>query len=85
MCGRFGLFPELDALAEQFNFDPSIMYDIYHPRWNIPPTASVLTIHKDSQESIPSKNSARLLRWGMSGAGSKKSIKSKPSPVQRTR
>ena len=75
MCGRFGLFPELDALAEQFNFDPSIMHDIYHPRWNIPPTASVLTIHNDSQESIPSKNSARLLRWGMAGARSKKGSK----------
>ena len=31
MCGRFGLFAELDALAEQFNFDPSIMQDIYSP------------------------------------------------------
>ncbi len=36
MCGRFGLFAELDALAEQFNFDPSIMRDVYSPRWNIP-------------------------------------------------
>ena len=32
MCGRFGLFAELDALAEQFNFDPSIMRDIHNPR-----------------------------------------------------
>ena len=75
MCGRFGLFPELDALAEQFNFDPSIMQDIYHPRWNIPPTASVLTIHNDSQESVSSKNSARLLRWGMAGTRSNKTSK----------
>ena len=29
MCGRFGLFAELDALAEQFNYDPYIMRDIF--------------------------------------------------------
>lgn len=31
MCGRFGLFAELDALAEQFNFDPSIMVTEQRP------------------------------------------------------
>ena len=50
MCGRFGLFAELDALAEQFNFDPSIMQDIYNQRWNIPPTVPVLTVHRSSDE-----------------------------------
>lgn len=65
MCGRFGLFAELDALAEQFNFDPSIMRDIYFPRWNIPPTVPVLTVQPASSEGQSGKNTARLLRWGM--------------------
>ena len=68
MCGRFGLFAELDVLAEQFNFDPSIMRDIYSPRWNIPPTAPVLSVHGNLRESASGENEARLLRWGMTGA-----------------
>ena len=70
MCGRFGLYAELDALAELFNFDPSIMRDIYSPRWNIPPTTPVLSVHHTSQASAPVENTARLLRWGMTSAGS---------------
>ena len=68
MCGRFGLFAELDALAEQFNFDPSIMQDIYTQRWNIPPTVPVLTVQPSSSEGQSGRNTARLLRWGMTGA-----------------
>ena len=68
MCGRFGLFAELDALAEQFNFDPSIMQDIYSPRWNISPTVPVLTVQRSSNEGQADKNTARLLRWGVTGA-----------------
>ena len=68
MCGRFGLFAELDALAEQFNFDPSIMRDIYSPRWNIPPTTPVLSVLHNTQVSESNENTARLLRWGMTGA-----------------
>ena len=68
MCGRFGLFAELDELAEQFNFDPSIMQDIYSPRWNIPPTVPVLAVQPSSSEVQSGKNTARLLRWGMTGA-----------------
>ena len=68
MCGRFGLFAELDALAEQFNFDPSIMHDIYSPRWNIPPTTPVLNIHHSPQAGASGENEAKLLRWGMMGA-----------------
>ena len=68
MCGRFGLFAELDELAEQFNFDPSIMQDIYSPRWNIPPTVPVLTVQPPSSGGQSGKNTARLLRWGMTGA-----------------
>ena len=72
MCGRFGLFAELDALAEQFNFDPSIIQDIYQPRWNIPPTTPILSVRRNSQEKY-GKNEVRLLRWGMAGARSPRS------------
>lgn len=75
MCGRFGLFAELDALAEQFNFDPSIMQDIYQPRWNIPPTLPVLTVQQSSDEQTSRRNTARLLRWGMTGAQAKNQTK----------
>ena len=68
MCGRFGLFAELDALAEQFNFDPSITRDIYSPRWNIPPTVPVLVVQPSSSEVQSGRNTARLMRWGMTGA-----------------
>jgi putative SOS response-associated peptidase YedK len=37
MCGRFGLFSELDDLAEQFNFAPTIVRDIYQPRFRFQP------------------------------------------------
>ena len=67
------MFAELDALAEQFNFDPSIMRDIYSPRWNIPPTAPVLTVQPSSSEGRSGRNIPRLLRWGMTGARSPRS------------
>ena len=68
MCGRFGLFAELDALAEQFNFDPSIMQDIYSPRWNIPPTVPVMAVQPSSSESRSGKNTVGLMRWGLTAA-----------------
>ena len=78
MCGRFGLFAELDALAEQFNFDLSIMQDIYSPRWNIPPTVPVMTVQPSSSEDLSAKNTARLLRWGMTGARNPRAKSSRP-------
>ena len=78
MCGRFGLFSELDDLAEQFNFAPTIVRDIYQPRWNIPPTAAVLTIQSntvqngedpgDTDPGDPDARIPRVLRWGMTAA-----------------
>ena len=53
---------------EQFNFDPSIMRDIYFPRWNIPPTVPVLTVQPSSSEGQSARNTARLLPWGLTGA-----------------
>ena len=75
MCGRFGLFAELDELAEQFNFDPSIMQDIYHPRWNIPPTVPVLGIQRSTRENVAGENRAGLLKWGMTAGWSKSQSK----------
>ena len=66
MCGRFGLFAELDLLALQFNLDPRILREIYERRWNISPTMPVLSIEKERD-----KNSVRLMRWGMGGARSR--------------
>jgi putative SOS response-associated peptidase YedK len=83
MCGRFGLFSELDDLAEQFNFAPTIVRDIYQPRWNIPPTAAVLTIQSNTVQrrgdpddldpddpgpDDPDARIPRVLRWGMTAA-----------------
>ena len=76
MCGRFGLFAELDELAEEFNFDPSIMQDIYHPRWNIPPTVPMLSVHRN-EGSASGGTRARLLRWGM--AAGRSASRPKPS------
>ena len=67
MCGRFGLFSELDELAEQFNFAPTIVRDIYQPRWNIPPTTTVLTV-QNSADGYDDTRVPRLLRWGMTAA-----------------
>lgn len=72
MYGRFGLLAELDVLAEQFNFDPSIMRDIYNPRWNIAPTAPALTVRPGSAANGSAINEARLTRWRMTGMGSTK-------------
>ena len=73
MCGRFGLFSELDDLAEQFNFAPTVVRDIYQPRWNIPPTTGILTVQSNTvqNQNDPDDPDARIphiLRWGMTAA-----------------
>ena len=75
MCGRFGLFSELDDLAEQFNFAPTVVRDIYQPRWNIPPTTGILTVQSNTVQNDTAQNrdepddpDARILRWGMPAA-----------------
>ncbi len=75
MCGRYGLFAELDTLAEQFDFDSAMMENVYTPRWNIPPTTPVLTVQSAgaNTEGIYRPNTASLLRWGMTGARNPKS------------
>ena len=68
MCGRFGLFSELDDLAEQFNFAPTVVRDIYQPRWNIPPTTGILTVQSHNDPGDPDARIPRILRWGMTAA-----------------
>ncbi len=70
MCGRFGLFEELEALARHFHIDPRELLDIYQLRWNISPTMPVLTI--EGNEDASASNSARLRRWGLSGHHSRR-------------
>ena len=68
MCGRFGIYAELDELADQFDFDLSGQKDTYRPSWNVSPTMHVLAVLRPTVESHPSGNVARMLRWGMQGA-----------------
>ena len=82
MCGRFGLFSELDGLAEQFNFAPTVVRDIYQPRWNIPPTTGILTVQSNTVQNRddpddPNARIPRILRWGMLAA--------RRSPLARAR
>ena len=64
MCGRYGLFAELDKLAEELGFPPHPARSGYRPSWNIAPSASVLVISAPTNE-----REAAMLRWGMSPAG----------------
>lgn len=60
MCGRFGLFSDLDRLAEQFGFDPLTVRDMFAPSYNVAPTNSVLTLTAPGLALEP-----QLMRWGL--------------------
>ena len=60
MCGRFGLFSDLDRLAEQFGFDPLTVRDLFDPSYNVAPTNSVLTLTAPGLALEP-----QLMRWGL--------------------
>ena len=60
MCGRFGLFSDLDRLAEQFGFDPLTVRDLFDPSYNVAPTNSVLTLTAPGLAMEP-----QLMRWGL--------------------
>ena len=60
MCGRFGLFAELGDLAGHFDFRAEPLQGSYLPRWNIPPTASILTVLGDGDA-----RAAGMMRWGL--------------------
>lgn len=68
MCGRFGLFAELGDLAGHFDFQAEPLRAIYLPRWNIPPTASILTVLSDSDG-----RTAGMMRWGLTPSRSRNS------------
>ena len=44
MCGRYGLFAELDKLAEELGFPPHPARSDYRQSWNIAPSASILVV-----------------------------------------
>ena len=60
MCGRFGLFAELGDLAGHFDFGAEPLQGSYLPRWNIPPTAPILTVLSDGDA-----RAAGMMRWGL--------------------
>ncbi len=60
MCGRFGLFAELEDLAGHFDFGAEPLQGSYLPRWNIPPTSSVLTVFREGDT-----RAAGMMRWGL--------------------
>lgn len=72
MCGRFGLFAELDDLAGQFNFAADPVRDDYRPRWNIPPSAPALTVHNGGGRDGAGARVPRILRWGMGRGGGRR-------------
>lgn len=60
MCGRYGLFDNLDDLGTQLGFDPAAVRAAYLPRWNIAPTTPALVV-----ESVPDVGRlAQILPWG---------------------
>ncbi len=60
MCGRFGLFAEIGDLAGHFDFRAEPLQGSYLPRWNIPPTAPILTVLSDGDA-----RAASMTRWGL--------------------
>ena len=64
MCGRYGLFAELDNLAEELDFPPHPAQSGYRHSWNIAPSASILVLAAPRGE-----RKVGMMRWGMSPAG----------------
>ena len=60
MCGRFGLFSDLDRLAEQFGFDPVTVRELYTPSYNVAPTVNVLALTAPGLKLEP-----QVMRWGL--------------------
>ena len=58
MCGRFGLFGDVDDLAGHFGVTAADL-EGYAPRWNIAPTMPILTVGGGSAVGIA--------RWGIPG------------------
>ena len=52
MCGRYGLFVELDNLAEELDFPPHQAQAGYRQSWNIAPSASILVVSTQDGERV---------------------------------
>ena len=52
MCGRYGLFAELDKLAEELDFRPHPARAGYRQSWNIAPAASILVVSAPNGECV---------------------------------
>ena len=76
MCGRYGLFADLDDLGAQLGFDPAAVRDAYRPRWNIAPTAAALVVESGAgvrqigAGRIGVGRVGRMVRWGGPAASS---------------
>ena len=71
MCGRYGLFADLDDLGAQLGFDPAAARDAYRPRWNIAPTAAALVVEAGAGVGqIGVGRVGRTVRWGGPAASS---------------
>ena len=66
MCGRYGLFADLDDLGAQLGFDPAAVRDVYRPSWNIAPTAGALVVESGGGGF---GRIGRMARWGGPAAG----------------
>ena len=64
MCGRYGLFAELDKLAEELGFPPHPARSGYRPSWNIALSSSILIVSAPTGERV-----GGMMRWWMSSAG----------------
>ena len=60
MCGRFGLFSDLDHLAEQFGLEPLALRELYQASYNVAPTQDVLTVSASGLALEPI-----WMRWGL--------------------
>ncbi len=60
MCGRFGLFIDLDELVDMLSLDARSISETYRPSWNITPSTDVVAITQSS-----GGRQASMMRWGL--------------------
>ena len=61
MCGRYGLFADLDKLPEELGFPPHSARSDYRQWWNIAPSAFILVVSAPTGE-----REVGMMRWGIS-------------------
>ena len=85
MCGRFGLFAELDALAEQFNFDPLIMQDMLQSALEHPPYGAGADGAPVARRAESRQKHRKAAPMGNDGWLEQKRVEGEPSALQRSR